>query len=79
MAQFFNFKEDYFGLNDKDIQRNTELYGLNIYTQKEKEKDHFEPARVILSPAVILMCIAGILRFFTNIFTGILILVLDAA
>lgn len=40
MAQFFNFKEDYFGLNDKDIQRNTELYGLNIYTKKEKEKDH---------------------------------------
>ena len=36
MAQFFNFKEDYFGLNDKDIQRNTELYGLNIYTKKEK-------------------------------------------
>ena len=35
MAQFFNFKEDYFGLNDKDIQRNTELYGLNIYTKKE--------------------------------------------
>lgn len=79
MAQFFNFKEDYFGLNDKDIQRNTELYGLNIYTKKEKEKDHFEPARVILSPAVILMCIAGILSFFTNIFTGIMILLLDAA
>ncbi len=78
MAQFFNFKEDYFGLNDKDIQRNTELYGLNIYTKKEKEKDHFEPARVILSPAVILMCIAGILSFFTNIFTGIMILLLDA-
>ena len=79
MAQFFNFKEDYFGLNDKDIQRNTELYGLNIYTKKEKEKDHFEPVRVILSPAVILMCIAGILSFFTNIFTGIMILLLDAA
>ena len=41
MAQFFNFKEDYFGLNDKDIQRNTELYGLNIYTKKEKENSAF--------------------------------------
>ncbi len=79
MAQFFNFKEDYFGLNDKDIERNTELYGLNIYTKKETEKDHFDPVRVILSPAVILMLLAGILSFFTNIFTGIVIILLDAA
>lgn len=79
MAQFFNFKEDYFGLNDKDIQRNTELYGLNIYTKKEDEKDHCEPLRIIFSPAVILMFIAGILSFFTNIFTGVLIMLMDAA
>lgn len=78
MAQFFNFKEDYFGLNDKDIQRNTELYGLNIYTKKEDEKDHCEPLRIIFSPAVILMFIAGILSFFTNIFTGVLIMLMDA-
>ena len=79
MAQFFNFKEDFFGLNDKDIQRNTELYGLNIYTKKEKQKEQFEPARLFLSPAVILMFVAGVLSFFTNIFTGIVIILLDAA
>ena len=38
MAQFFNFKEDYFGLNDKEVDRNTELYGLNIYTKKDINK-----------------------------------------
>lgn len=79
MAQFFNFKEDYFGLNDKDVERNTELYGLNIYTKKEKKTDKTEPVKVIFSPAVILMFIAGVLSFFTNVFTGIVILLLTAA
>lgn len=79
MAQFFNFKDDYFGLNDKDIERNTELYGLNIYTKKETNKEYFRPARVIFSPAVILMFIAGVLSFFTNIFTGIAIVLMEAA
>lgn len=79
MAQFFNFKGDYFGLNDKDIERNTELYGLNVYTKREKEKDHYEPTRLIFSPTVVLMFVAGVLSFFTNIFTGIMIILLDAA
>lgn len=50
MAQFFNFKEDYFGLNDKDIQRNTELYGLNIYTKKEKGKGSISSRQGLFFP-----------------------------
>lgn len=34
MAQFFNFKEDYFGLTESDVQKNIDLYGYNIYTKK---------------------------------------------
>lgn len=80
MAQFFNFKEDYFGLNDKEIERNTELYGLNIYTKKETQRESFDPGRVILSPAVLLMFIAGVLSFFsTGIVTGAVIILLDIA
>ncbi len=79
MAQFFNFKEDYFGLNDKEVEKNTELYGLNIYTKKDKPRECFNPRKVILTPSVLLMLIAGALSFFTNIFTGIIIILLDAA
>lgn len=79
MAQFFNFKEDYFGLNDKEVDRNTELYGLNIYTKKDRPKDSFDPGRVILSPAVLLMFIAGILSFFGSIAAGVVIILLDVA
>lgn len=80
MAQFFNFKEDYFGLNDKEIERNTELYGLNIYTKKETSQECFDPGKVLLSPAVLLMFIAGVLSFFsTGIITGAVIILLDIA
>ena len=30
MAQFFNFKGDYFGLTESDVQKNIDLYGYNI-------------------------------------------------
>lgn len=80
MAQFFNFKEDYFGLNDKEIERNTELYGLNIYTKKETSQEFFDAGKVVLSPAVLLMFIAGVLSFFsTGIITGAVIILLDIA
>ena len=80
MAQFFNFKEDYFGLNESDIERNTELYGLNIYTKNERPQECFNPGKVIFSPAVILMFIAGVLSFFASgILTGLMIILLDAA
>lgn len=80
MAQFFNFKEDYFGLTDKDVEKNTELYGLNVYTKKDKPQECFNPGKVILSPAVLLMFLAGILSFFSSgILTGIMIILMDAA
>ena len=80
MAQFFNFKEDYFGLTDKDVDRNTELYGLNVYTKKDKPIDRFNPGKVILSPSVLLMFIAGVLSFFSSgILTGIVIILIDIA
>ena len=30
MAQFFNFKEDYFGLTDNEIEKNTKLIQKTI-------------------------------------------------
>ena len=74
MAQFFNFKGDYFGLTDADIERNTEMYGYNVYTKQEKKQECFTPISILISPAFLLMLIAGIISFFgTNIFAGIVI------
>ncbi len=80
MAQFFNFKEDYFGLTDADVEKNTELYGYNIYTKNEKKEESFSPAKVLISPSFLLMFLAGILSFFgTNVHAGLAILLIDAA
>lgn len=36
----FNFKGDYFGLTESDVQKNIDLYGYNIYTKKSsRERD----------------------------------------
>ncbi|MBE6902748.1 MAG: HAD family hydrolase [Ruminococcaceae bacterium] len=78
MAQFFNFNGDYFGLTDPDIEKNTELYGYNVYTKKEKSNESFSIGRVLLSPAFLLLLIAGVVSLFgTNVLSGILILVFD--
>ena len=80
MAQFFNFKGEYYGLTDQDIEKNTELYGYNIYTKDEKKNESFTPIKVILSPPFLLMFIAGVLSLFGEYFlTGIFILLIDAA
>lgn len=80
MAQFFNFKGEYYGLTDNDIEKNTETYGYNVYSRNEKKQEYFSPIQVILSPAFILMFVAGILSLFgPYLFTGILILLLDGA
>ena len=72
MAQFFNFKGDYFGLTESDVQKNIDLYGYNIYTKKEQPRERFNPGKVILSPSALLMFIAGVLSFFSSgILTGI--------
>ena len=79
MAQFFNFKGEYFGLTETDIERNTELYGYNVYTRSEKKPEAFSPLRVILTPHFILTFVAGILSLFgTYFFTGIIILLIDS-
>ena len=78
MAQFFNFKGDYFGLTESDIEKNTELYGYNIYTKSDKKQEGFSLLSVLISPSFLLMLIAGILSFFgTNIYAGIIILLID--
>lgn len=80
MAQFFNFKEDYFGLTESDVQKNIDLYGYNIYTKKEQPRERFNPGKVILSPSALLMFIAGVLSFFSSgILTGIVIILIDIA
>lgn len=79
MAQFFNFKGDYFGLTESDIDRNTELYGYNVYTKSEKKTEAFSPAKVIISPSFLLMFVAGVLSFFaSNVAAGLIILLIDA-
>lgn len=80
MAQFFNFKGDYFGLTDVDIEKNTDLYGYNVYTKNEKKQECFSPVRVILSPSFLLMFVAGVLSLFGSYFiTGIIVLLITAA
>ncbi|MBE6889663.1 MAG: cation-transporting P-type ATPase [Ruminococcaceae bacterium] len=80
MARFFNFSGDYYGLTESNIEKNTELYGYNIYTKSEKKAEAFSPVKVILSPSFLLMFIAGVLSLFgSNIASGILILLIDAA
>lgn len=80
MAQFFNFKEDYYGLTESDIEKNIALYGFNIYTKNEKILKGFSPINIILSPSFILMFVAGVLCFFgTGIGAGIAVLLIDFA
>ncbi len=79
MAQFFNFKGEYYGLTDVDIERNTELYGYNVYTKNDIKHEGFSPIRVILSPSFIFMFIAGVLSLFGTFFlSGVIILLITA-
>ena len=79
MAQFFDFKSDYFGLTDADIEKNVDLYGYNIYTKKDRPQESFSPIKVLLSPSFLLIFIAGVLSLFgSNVFSGIVILLIDA-
>lgn len=80
MAQFFNFNEDYFGLTESEIEKNTKLYGLNIYSKNTKRAEKFSYADVFLSPSVLLMFIAGVLCFFgMGVGAGIFTILIDAA
>jgi len=80
MAQFFNFKQDFFGLTDSEIEEKEKLYGLNVYTKSTKRREKFSYTEVFLSPAVLMMFAAGVLCFFgMGIGAGIATLLIDAA
>lgn len=80
MSQFFNFKEDYVGLSENEIEENTRLYGLNTYTKSQKRKNKFSYLDVFLSPAVVMMLLAGILCFFgMSVGAGIVTILIDIA
>lgn len=79
MAQFFNFKGDYFGLTEDEVENRAELYGYNIYTKNEKKREEFSLLKVLLSPSVIFMLVAGVLCFFgSGIGAGFVIIAIAA-
>lgn len=80
MAQFLNFEGDYLGLNEQEVERSIELYGLNRYSAKDKGKNKFSESTVLCTPSAIMLLIAGIISLFTKggIGTGIAVLLIDA-
>ena len=77
MAQFFNFEKDYYGLSEHEVEKRLSLYGLNTYSGKTESFAYWE---VLLSPAVLLMFIAGVLCFFNlQIAQGIAAILIDGA
>lgn len=79
MAQFFNFDQEYFGLTEEEIENKLSMYGLNTYYKDDKFKRNFSFWEILLSPAVILMLIAGVLSFWgIGIGAGIVTLLIDA-
>ena len=80
MAQFFNFKQDFFGLTDNEIEEKEKLYGQNVYTKNPKREKKFSYTEVFLSPSVLMMLAAGVLCFFgMGIGAGIITILIDAA
>lgn len=80
MAQFFNFKQDFFGLTDNEIEEKEKLYGQNVYTKNPKRTNKFSYTEVFLSPSVLMMFAAGVLCFFgMGIGAGIITILIDAA
>ncbi len=80
MAQFFDFEQDYYGLSDVEIEKKLSMYGLNTYNKEDKLKKNFSSWEILLSPAVILMFIAGVMCFIEiKIGAGIVALLVDTA
>lgn len=79
MAYFFDFEQDYMGLDPQKIEKMLSMYGLNTYTKAPNALFGSSYADVLLSPSVLLMFIAGILCFFgVGIGAGIVTLLVDA-
>lgn len=64
MAYFFDFEQDYTGLDPNKIDTMLSMYGLNTYTKAPGAMFGSSYADVLLSPSVLLMFIAGVLCFF---------------
>lgn len=80
MAQFFNFEQDYFGLTEEEIENKLSMYGFNTYYKDDKIRKSFSLWEILLSPAVILMLIAGVMCFFEmGIGSGIFAVLIDVA
>ena len=45
MAQFFNFKQDHYGLTESEVEKNIALYGFNTYTKNGKKDVLFRNGR----------------------------------
>ncbi len=79
MAYFFDFEQDYTGLDPKKIENMLSMYGLNTYTKAPNALFGSSYADVLLSPSVLLMFIAGVLCFFASgIGAGIVTLLVEA-
>lgn len=77
MAYFFDFKQDYTGLNPNKIDKMLSMYGLNTYTKAPGGLFKSNYADVLLSPSVLLMLVAGVLCFFgVGLGAGIITLVI---
>ncbi len=78
MAQFFDFKEDYYGLTSAEAEKRLSIYGPNIFT-KNTVKSRRIYTDVIFSPSVIMMLAAGVISFFgIGVAAGIFTLIADA-
>lgn len=78
MAYFFDFKQDYTGLDPNKIDNKLSMYGLNTYTKVPAGLFGSSYADILLSPAVLLMFIAGVLCFFgMGVGAGIVTLLID--
>lgn len=78
MARFFDFEQDYTGLDPNRIDNMLSMYGLNTYTKAPAGLFGSSYAEIFLTPAVLLMFVAGVLSFFgIGIGAGIVTLVID--
>ncbi len=77
MAYFLNFKQDYTGLSDAEVENRMEMYGSNVFDKEMEKPVRFSPVKTLLSPSFILMLIAGILSLFSDYFgAGIAIILI---
>ncbi len=78
MAQFFDFEQDYYGLTRVEIEKQLSMYGLNTYKKDDKNRKAFSLWEILLSPAVILMFISGVMCILAKwVGAGIIALLID--